>query len=74
MDEWTFGAECPEADEAEDMLAKLCDIREFIGRRAALDRSRAYQRQAKQKQRHPPAPTPFRARKEAAPGSTPDAA
>lgn len=43
--------DCPEVEEAEDMLAKLCDIRLWIARRAAQDRTRAYQRAYKRQVR-----------------------
>lgn len=70
-----LGIVCPEADECEEMLAKLCDIRLWIARRAAQDRTRAYQRQAKRRQRSAtPLADAIAARKDAARGGPPEAA
>lgn len=74
MDDWTgfAGLECPEAEECETMLAKLSDIRCYLSRRAAQERTRAYQREQKRKQRA--GITTRAGRSDAAPGGTPDAA
>jgi hypothetical protein len=73
MDDWTGmeGQSCPEADECEEMLAKLSDIRFYLSRRAAQERTRTYQRDQKRKQR---SPTRLGAHEEAALGGPPEAA
>lgn len=76
MDEFRgfVGLDCPEAEECEEMLAKLSDIRFYLARRAAEERTRTYQREQKRKQRSAtPLADAIAARKEAAPES-PEAA
>lgn len=75
MDVWDGydGMDCPEAEECEEMLAKLSDIRFYLARRAAEERTRTYQRAQKRLQRQR-RPTPFDGRKDATPESPSPAA